>query len=237
MKLPSPALIVATAALFVALGGTSYAVMKLPRNSVGSAQIKNGSILATDLSKAVAIGAKGETGAKGADAPIPTACTWVLSSGTVGQPTGANRHTICKNQDLVGLDISTVAQFGDFTGSHLTGTSLIGAHMYSVNLTSATLTGADMTRAHLDDATLVSTNMDSSELTGATLTGANLSDAILTGANLTGANLAYAILNRANLTGATGTPLRWDVAIWNDTTCPNGTNSDTHGNTCVGYGL
>lgn len=71
MKLPSPALIVATAALFVALGGTSYAVMKLPNNSVGSAQIKDGSVLAKDLNKTVAgslggkAGAKGDTGSTG----------------------------------------------------------------------------------------------------------------------------------------------------------------------------
>jgi hypothetical protein len=63
MKLPSPALVVATAALFVALGGTSYAVMSLPKNSVGSAQIRDGSISPKDLSAAAA---KGQVGPKGA---------------------------------------------------------------------------------------------------------------------------------------------------------------------------
>jgi hypothetical protein len=37
---PSPALIIACAALFVALGGTSYAVINLPANSVGTRQLK-----------------------------------------------------------------------------------------------------------------------------------------------------------------------------------------------------
>ena len=41
---PSPAMIVALAALFVALGGTSYAAFSLPKNSVGSAQIKRGAV-------------------------------------------------------------------------------------------------------------------------------------------------------------------------------------------------
>lgn len=41
--------ITATLALFVALGGTSYAVAQLPRNSVGSAQIKQSAVGASEL--------------------------------------------------------------------------------------------------------------------------------------------------------------------------------------------
>lgn len=41
--------VVATMALFIALGGTSYAVTQLPRNSVGSAQIKRGAVGASEL--------------------------------------------------------------------------------------------------------------------------------------------------------------------------------------------
>ena len=39
-QLPSPAMIVACLALTVALGGTSYAAIKLPANSVGTKQLK-----------------------------------------------------------------------------------------------------------------------------------------------------------------------------------------------------
>lgn len=39
----------ATTAVFIALGGTSYAAMKLPADSVGSTQLKNGSIGAAKL--------------------------------------------------------------------------------------------------------------------------------------------------------------------------------------------
>ncbi len=59
-------------ALFVALGGTSYAAVKLPRNSVGTAQIKNRAVtrakLSTSTVKALK-GAKGDTGAAGAAGP------------------------------------------------------------------------------------------------------------------------------------------------------------------------
>ena len=41
---PSPAMIVALLALFIALGGTGYAVTKLPKNSVGREQIKNDAV-------------------------------------------------------------------------------------------------------------------------------------------------------------------------------------------------
>ena len=49
--------VVAYVALFVALGGTSYAALKLPANSVGTKQIKNHSItpIKLDPSKTAAV--------------------------------------------------------------------------------------------------------------------------------------------------------------------------------------
>jgi hypothetical protein len=41
---PSPALVVASVALLVALAGTGYAAISLPANSVGTAQLKNGAV-------------------------------------------------------------------------------------------------------------------------------------------------------------------------------------------------
>jgi hypothetical protein len=43
--------VVAYLALFVALGGTSYAAVSLPRNSVGTAQLRNGAVTAGKLAK------------------------------------------------------------------------------------------------------------------------------------------------------------------------------------------
>ena len=78
MRRISPAMIVALIALVFSLAGTSYAVTKLPSNSVGTAQIKNsavtsqkikdGSVAPVDLTaaaKATLQGAKGDTGAAG----------------------------------------------------------------------------------------------------------------------------------------------------------------------------
>jgi hypothetical protein len=41
---PSPAMVVACLALLVALGGTGYAAVSLPRNSVGTDQLRTGSV-------------------------------------------------------------------------------------------------------------------------------------------------------------------------------------------------
>jgi len=74
---PSPSMVVALIALTVALGGTSYAAIKLPKNSVGAKQIKNnavsgakvkdGSLFANDFAAGqLPRGAKGDTGLTGA---------------------------------------------------------------------------------------------------------------------------------------------------------------------------
>jgi hypothetical protein len=49
MKIPSHTTIAAYASLFIALGGTSYAAVKLPANSIGSREIKPRSIHTSDL--------------------------------------------------------------------------------------------------------------------------------------------------------------------------------------------
>ncbi|MDT7802398.1 MAG: hypothetical protein QOI78_5831, partial [Actinomycetota bacterium] len=51
---PSPAFVISLIALFVALGGTSYAaITTLPANSVGTAQLKTGAVTGAKLSPTV----------------------------------------------------------------------------------------------------------------------------------------------------------------------------------------
>ncbi|MFN8110404.1 MAG: hypothetical protein U0Y82_11260 [Thermoleophilia bacterium] len=45
----TPSLLVSTAALFVALGGTGYAITSLPARSVGTAQLKDGSVTSAKI--------------------------------------------------------------------------------------------------------------------------------------------------------------------------------------------
>jgi hypothetical protein len=69
---PSPAGVIACLALAIALGGTAFAATALPRNSVGSAQVINGSLKKADLSRATVTalhGARGPQGIQGVQGP------------------------------------------------------------------------------------------------------------------------------------------------------------------------
>jgi hypothetical protein len=67
--------VMATVAVFIALGGASYAAVKLPKNSVGTKQIKKnavigskvkrGSLSAGDLSRSARVSLRGQTGPQG----------------------------------------------------------------------------------------------------------------------------------------------------------------------------
>jgi hypothetical protein len=105
IRRPSPALVVACVALLVALGGTGYAAVALPRNSVGTPQLKdgavtslkvrNGSLVLADVAAGERAklrgpaGAPGPAGAKGdrGDAGVKG------DRGDRGEP-GVSRYTI-----------------------------------------------------------------------------------------------------------------------------------------------
>jgi hypothetical protein len=55
LRAPSPALVISLIALFVALGGTTYAATSLPANSVGTKQIKNKAVTAAKLARGVRV--------------------------------------------------------------------------------------------------------------------------------------------------------------------------------------
>ena len=63
LRRPSPAMVVACAALAVALGGTSYAtVLQVPKASVGTAQLKTGAVTTKKLAPNAVTGAKVRNG-------------------------------------------------------------------------------------------------------------------------------------------------------------------------------
>jgi hypothetical protein len=116
----------ATVAVFIALGGVSYAAIKIPSNSVGSKQLKanavssskvrDGSIAVKDLSGSAALalkgpvgprgpqGLRGESGTKGdkgdAGAPAPGP-TWALfnADGTIVEQSGGVSLTLRSASD------------------------------------------------------------------------------------------------------------------------------------------
>src|SRR5262245_22149521 len=114
IRRPSPAMVVACIALAVALGGTGYAAVKLPPNSVTTREVKDGSLLAKDF-KAGQLprgpaGPKGEPGASSG----PTIWAVIDSGGTVVRGKGIvsvtkptlneGLYNIVTSQDVTGCD-------------------------------------------------------------------------------------------------------------------------------------
>lgn len=58
LRAPSPALVISLIALFVALGGTTYAATSLPKNSVGTKQLKNNAVTGVKIKAGAVTAAK-----------------------------------------------------------------------------------------------------------------------------------------------------------------------------------
>jgi hypothetical protein len=65
----SPATVIACVALAISLGGTSYAAISLPANSVGAKQLRNGAVTSRKIASATIAALHGATGATGAAGP------------------------------------------------------------------------------------------------------------------------------------------------------------------------
>jgi uncharacterized protein YjbI with pentapeptide repeats len=105
-----------------------------------------------------------------------------------------------------------------------------GCDLHFANLDNAVLFEANLRGANFFAAGLVQADLRFSDLRDANLTrtnafGAFFGDANLTGADLTSTTLLDADLTNAVLAGVT----------WNHTFCPDHTNSDDNGGTCVGH--
>jgi uncharacterized protein YjbI with pentapeptide repeats len=124
--------------------------------------------------------------------------------------------------NLAGVNLNTIATGGIIgtpsalpTNWELIAGYLIGPGTYIV---SSNLTGINLSRTDMVGAELVDSNLSSANLTGSDLANADLAEVNFTGANLMGANLAGAA---------------FPSATWSNTTCPDGTNSDSDGDTCA----
>ena len=98
----------------------------------------------------------------------------------------------------------------------------------SANGWSNYLAGTDLSGADLTGALLVGASLYGTVLTHAYLGGVNLTDTDMRYADLRDAYLGY-----ADLTGADTYQIRLDRVTWDNTICPDGTNSNDNGNTCV----
>lgn len=96
LRRPSPALVISLISLMVALGGVGYAAVKLPKNSIGTKQVKKNAITAAKIKKDAVTGAKVKAGSlTGADIDIN-------SLGTVPSANAANSLAAAEPTHVVG---------------------------------------------------------------------------------------------------------------------------------------
>ena len=163
----------------------------------------------------------------------PSVASFSMSGLGVGEALAhcSNLSVLCSNQ---GTDCNLVgAVIGNFSGC-----SYAGRNFRGMNLSGDCFEGSDFAGANLSLADLSGDNLSGANLAGANLNRANLANACLQGANLPGANLNNANLSNADLTDANlrGANLHGALltgVTWSHTTCPDGTNSDDHGGTCL----
>jgi len=126
-------------------------------------------------------------------------------------------------------------QGANLQGANLQDATLQGANLQGVNATGASFIDAELQGANLQRGTYANANFGGADLQGANLQGDNLSGATLTNADLNGANLQGANLTGASLAGASVTGANLQTITWSNTTCPDGTNSNADGGTCLSH--
>ena len=120
LRAPSPAMIVACVALFVALGGTSYAAIKLPANSVGTKQIKNSAVTGAKVKDATLTGAKVKDATlTGADIQDGTVTGAKIVASTMG------KVPLAASADSVADGAIGTAKFGTIPGARVRRTAAV----------------------------------------------------------------------------------------------------------------
>ncbi len=221
------------------LTGVGLTGANLTGANLTNANLNGVGLTGATLTNAVLTGVQ-SGGVTGTPAALPT--NWQEVDGYLVGP-GAN----LTNAVLNGANLTTA----NLTDAVLNGANLTGANLTTANLTGATLTNANLNGVGLTSATLtnaVLTGVQSGGVTGTPAAlptnwqlvdgyllgpGANLTNAVLTGANLGNADLAGANFTGANLENANAGGANFTSAVWANTTCPDGTNSDSDGGTCA----
>jgi Pentapeptide repeats (8 copies)/Pentapeptide repeats (9 copies) len=172
------------------------------------------------------------------------AATEVLRGISVVPVCGAAPNCDQHGQNKKGDNLANAQLQGvNLQGANLQSANLQAANLHDAILQGANLQGVDGNGANFVDSSLQGVNLQkgtyaSANFEGANLQGSNLQGDDLTGtkfgqAMLDGSNLQGTNLTNADLTGASTKGANLNKITWSSTTCPDGTNSDTDGGTCL----
>jgi hypothetical protein len=103
--------VMATVAVFLALGGVSYAAFKLPKNSVGAKQLKNGAVTAAKIKNGAVNGAKVAAGTIGT-VPSATNATNAVNANNAANAT----HAISADSATTATSATNAADAGTLGG-------------------------------------------------------------------------------------------------------------------------
>ena len=149
LRMPSPALIISLLALFVALGGTTYAATGLAANSVGTKQLKSGAVTRSKISCGTLASLKGKRGPQG----LPG----IQGIQGIKGDKGVKGDTGAPGLNGTARAWAVVDNVGNVSNSHnVTSVVINSAGDYCVELNSAvpnTSTGAVVTPYFADDST------------------------------------------------------------------------------------
>lgn len=152
--------------------------------------------------------------------------------------------------DMTGINLSwSWVTGGDMTNAVLTDANL-DEGVFSANMTGVRSGGVSAYYAVLPAGVdwflgylwgpftdLTSIDLSGQDLTNVQMEYFDLSGSDLSFTILTAADLTFTDLTDVDLTGASGTPIGAADAVYGNTTCPTGVNSDANGGTCVGEGF
>jgi len=101
--------VIATIALFIALGGASYAALKLPKNSVGTKQLKKGAVSLSKIKTSAQTSLKGQKGDKGNQGPQgPKGDQGPAGPGVLyGRASASDNRTLLVSWPAMGLEVRT----------------------------------------------------------------------------------------------------------------------------------
>ncbi len=207
-------------------------------------------------------GPQGPAGPTGPTGPQGPAGTGGSGSGLLSNLVGADfSNASLQYRDLTNLDLHD----SKMVSANLTGASLVGSNLTGIDFGGAIMAKTDMHGNNLSGSIFrynfraVGANFSGADFTNTTiygyfgfspidLTDANFQQALFTGTvfgpqpncgpdctHFMGGDFTNAHFLNATLTGMHFTNTNFTGATWSNTACPDGTNSDNNGNTCVGH--